>query len=237
MSLPGVEIKYVKRRLSRRDLLMMTAGALAILLIWGLSIVIKHSALPLKPEADHITSPWVPDSVKHWESTIDEMAKKYDVDPNYIAIIMTLESGGDAKAGSEADAHGLMQITPVTGKDIATKYLKKPVSKYDLWDPRTNIEFGTAYLAELRKEWGSWDQGPSWNTTAELVAAGYNGGPLASAHLQQGKGLHDVQTIVYSRDAFNMWRERHASSSPTFDRWKERGGQRLIDDAHKSQSQ
>jgi hypothetical protein len=28
-----------------------------------------------------------------------------------------------------------------------------------------------------------------------------------------------------------MWRERHAKSSPTFDRWKERGGQRLIDKA------
>jgi hypothetical protein len=41
--------------------------------------------------------------------------------------------------------------------------------------------------------------------------------------------------VIYSRDAFNMWRERHAGNSPTFDRWKERGGQRLIDAAKKNQ--
>ena len=126
-----------------------------------------------------------------------------------------------------------MQLTPPTAKDVAAKYLKKPVTKYNLQDPRTNIEFGTAYLALLRDEFGEVNQGPSWDKTVELVAAGYNGGPLASNHLDRGLGLHDAQTVVYSRDAFNMWRERHAKSSPTFDRWKERGGQRLIDDAKK----
>jgi hypothetical protein len=66
------------------------------------------------------------------------------------------------------------------------------------------------------------------------VAASYNGGPLAGLHLEEGKGLQDPQTVVYSRDAFNMWRERHNGSSPTFDRWKERGGSELIDKAKKA---
>ncbi len=161
------------------------------------------------------------------------MAKKYNIDPDFIAIIMTMESGGYAKAKSDAGAEGLMQITPATGKDIAGKYLKKPMKSYNLFDPRTNIEFGAAYLALLRDQFGAPDQGPTWDATAEVVAAGYNGGFLAANDLQEGKGLQDAQTVVYSRDAFNMWRERKAKDSPTFDRWKERGGSTLLDAANR----
>ena len=99
----------------------------------------------------------------------------------------------------------------------------------------TNIEFGASYLAYLRDQFASYKQGPDWNASVELVAAGYNGGPLASAHLMEGKGLHDPQTVIYSRDAFNMWRERNSSDSPTFDRWKERGGIDLLNAAKADQ--
>jgi soluble lytic murein transglycosylase-like protein len=158
------------------------------------------------------------------------MAKRYQVDPNLIAIIMTMESGGFVKADS-GQAQGLMQITPITAKDIAAHDLKQSVSKYNIWDPTTNIEFGTAYLAKLRSVYGSPDQGPSWNSTVELVAAAYNGGYTAANSLYKGEGLTGTQTVVYSRDAFNMWRERQAADSPTFDRWKERGGSDLINKA------
>jgi soluble lytic murein transglycosylase len=159
------------------------------------------------------------------------MAKKYKVDPNFIAIIMTMESGGDPQASSAAGAKGLMQITDLTGKDIAAKFLKRPTANFNLNDPATNIEFGTAYLAHLRDTFGEWRQGPSWDSTAELVAAGYNGGPGAANRIYKGEGLTDTQTVVYSRDAFNMWRERFQKDSPTYDRWLERGGQALIDAA------
>lgn len=212
---------------------MLLAGAVIVLVVAGIVTWVHRSVTPLAPQADSITSPWIPSTVKHWQTPIDQNAKKYDIDSNFLAIIMTVESGGYAKANS-GQARGLMQITPVTAKDIASKYLKKPVKKYDLWDPATNIEFGAAYLAYLRDTFGSYKQGPSWNTTAELVSASYNGGQLAGTHLEEGKGLHDVQALVYSRDVFNMWRERHASSSPTYDRWYDRGGSTLIDAAKKA---
>lgn len=219
------------RRLSRRDLVMIIVGLLiALIAVGGAKLIKDHkSALPYQSKG--IDSPWMPSTVKYWQSPINEMAKKYDLDPNYIAIIMTMESGGYAKAKSPDNAQGLMQVTPGTAKDIASKYLKKPMKSYNLMDPNTNIEFGTAYLAHLRKTFESPDQGPSWAITAEEVAASYNAGPIGGLHLQEGKGLHDEQALVYSRDAFNMWRERHASDSPTFDRWKERGGSILIDKA------
>lgn len=214
-----------------RDWLFVLAGALAVLIIWGISALVTHSRLPLKPQADSITSPWIPPTIKRWQAPIDQMAKKYGIDPNLIAIVMTMESGGDPKASSSAGAHGLMQITDLTAKDIASKYLKQPTDKYDLGKPAVNIEFGAAYLAKLRDVFGEWRQGPSWDSTVEMVAAGYNGGPGAANRVYKGEGLTDTQTVVYSRDVFNMWRERFQKDSPTYDRWLERGGQALIDAA------
>lgn len=223
-------------KLSRRDWLLLAIGAaVASSALAGVTIIKRAQEVPLKPESATLTAAWLPKTVKHWEVPIDEMAKKYKIDPNLIAIVMTMESGGDSKAESEAGAKGLMQITGPTAEDIAKKFLKTPVTSYNLSDPRTNIEFGAAYLAHLRDVFGEHNQAPSWNATVELVAAGYNGGPGAAGHLYRGEGLTDTQTVVYSRDAFNMWRERHAKSSPTFDRWVERGGSNLLTKAETEQ--
>lgn len=213
-----------------RDGLMMGLGIILTLAVLGAIQLTHHLQTPLAPEANSITAPWIPDTVRRWQQPITTMAKRYNIDPNLIAIIMTMESGGYSKADS-GQAQGLMQITPITAKDIAAHDVKQVKRSYDIWDPNTNIEFGTAYLAHLRDVYGSPDQGPSWASTVELVAAAYNGGYAAANSLYKGQGLTDTQTVVYSRDAFNMWRERHATDSPTFDRWQERGGSDLINKA------
>lgn len=214
----------------QRDFGMLVLGAIVALGIVAIIQLVERLQTPLAPQSPHITASWIPQTVKRWEQPIDANAKKYDIDPNLIAILMTMESGGYSKASS-GEATGLMQITPLTAQDIARKYLKQPTKTYDLTDPNTSIEFGTAYLAYLRDTFGNYTQRPSWNSTVELIAAGYNGGPGAAYNLEHGKGLTDTQTVVYSRDAFNMWRERFSGDSPTFDRWKERGGTTLLVDA------
>lgn len=213
---------------------LIVIGTIMILVVLAIVYSSEKTDKPLGQKSNAITIPWIPGTVKRWEKPIVDMSKRYDVDPNFIAIIMTIESGGNPKAKSEADALGLMQITPPTAQDISQKFLKKRVKKYKLEDPFTNIEFGAAYLAYLRDEFGTKDQGPNWDYTAEVVAAGYNGGPGAANKLEQGKGLTDTQTVVYSRDVLNMWRERKADTSPTFDRWKERGGNDLLEQAKTS---
>lgn len=213
------------------DFGMVAAGALAVLAIVGVVNWRYNTQVPLPYQDAGITAKWVPPTVTHWRTLIDQMAQKYNIDANVVAIAMIMESGGDPQALSEDGARGLMQITPLTAGDIAKKFLKQPRDKYELSDPATNIEFGTAYLAYLRDTFGEPQQSPSWTYTVELVAAGYNGGPGAANSLYKGNGLTDTQTVVYSRDAFNMWRERRALDSPTFDRWKERGGQTLLDNA------
>jgi soluble lytic murein transglycosylase-like protein len=213
----------------------MLAGALLALGSLQVYIRMTNHAKPLQPQSSSITIPWLPVTVQRWKVPIQEMARKYNIDPDLLAIIMIMESGGYAEARSEANAQGLMQVTPPTARDIAAKFLKQPGAAYDLYDPRTNIEFGAAYLSHLRDTFGATDHGPSWNTTVELVAAGYNGGPGAAGSLEKGQGLRGMQTLAYSRDVCNMWRERHADVSPTFERWAERGGSTLINKAETEQ--
>lgn len=222
-------------RLTTRDTVMVLVGAIVAVVLGGLFMVAQSKQTVIPYSDAGITAKWIPPTVRHWDKTINEMSKRYDIDADLIAIIMTMESGGNPKAKSEAGAIGLMQVMPSTAKDIATRYLKTPVDKYDLYDPRTNIEFGTAYLALFRDEFGSTQHAPDYTRTIELVAAGYNGGGTASNAIEQGEGLENTETVIYSRDAFNMYRERVSDKSWTFERWKERGGTRLLDEAAKNQ--
>ena len=224
---------------ARRDWVMTAIGALVTLAAVGVVMLAGKEPEPAPlaaAEQPAIDIPWLPDTVRRWEGIINEMAAKYNIDPEAAAIIMTLESGGYSKARSEADALGLMQVTPPTAQDISRRYLKEPRAEYDLLDPRTNIEFGMAYLAHLRDEFGEPLHGPSWDYTVELIAAGYNAGPGNAGRLYRGEGLPSQESVSYSRDALGMWRERKAEESSTFNRWLERGGFRLVDRAKAEQN-
>ena len=229
--------KRLKRlALRRRDVFVLVVGI--ALALGGVKLVSFFYSLqtPVPYQSAGITATWIPPTVKHWSSAIVSTAKQYNLDPNLVAIIMTMESGGNPTAVSYDGAVGLLQVTPPTAQDIAAHYLKKPVTRYDLYNPTTNIEFGVAYLAHLRSLFGAANQGPDWDSTVELIAAGYNGGPGAAENLAEGNGLDDIQTASYASDVSNMWRERHASDSPTFDRWSERGGNTLVASAQAEQN-
>lgn len=166
------------------------------------------NTVPLSGKDTKVTISWLPAEVKQWEKPIVDSARRYNLDANFIAIIIMIESGGRPQAVSPVGAQGLMQVMPGTADEIARKYLKKPVQTYDLRDPATNIEFGTAYLAYLRDTFGAASQGPSWDVTAKVVSAGYNGGPGAAQRLVHGQGLEYQETILYSQKAVQLWQSR-----------------------------
>lgn len=210
------------------------AGAFVVALVWVGSVMLAHAATPLPYRAGATVPNWIPGTVRHWDTLVDQTAKNYNIDANLLRIIMTLESGGYEKADS-GQAQGLMQVTPTTGDEIAKKHLKAARDSYDLFDPATSIEFGAAYLVHLRNVFCDAADDPTGAMCVELMAAGYNGGPGAANKLFKGEGLTDIQTLSYSRDAFNMWRERGSATSPTYERWLARGGQDLIDKAARQQ--
>lgn len=93
----------------------------------------------------------IPADVRRWAFLIVPAAHRYGLDPNLVAAVMTMESGGDPLALSPADARGLMQI------------LHGP------WDPQTNVDEGAHMLSDLYAQFGDW----------RLALAAYNAGPAA----------------------------------------------------------
>lgn len=214
----------------RKQLVGFVAGVVVTAAAIGGWSMLKRQEVALPYTSDAAAVRWLPPTVTHFRSQVQRQAKRYNINPTLVAIIMTLESGGFTKADS-GQATGLMQLTPYTAADIAKKYLRHPAANYDLKNSSTNIEFGVAYLAYLRDTFCDYKDEPNWNDCVELIAAGYNGGPGAANQLFLGHGLEQVETASYSRNALNMWREQGAKTSPTYDRWLDAGGQSLVDKA------
>lgn len=197
-------------KLSQRDTVMLLVGGVLALLVFHSIDTLRSAMTPLGARTNAITMSHLPAEVKQWEKPLIEMSNKYNIDANFAAIIMTIESRGDPDVVSEVGALGLMQVMPYTAEDIATKHLIQPTQGYDLKDPHTNIEFGVAYLAHLRDQFGSPYQGSHWNETVKLVAAGYNGGPGVAMQLQEGRQLEYRETIDYVEKAMTLWEQRGA---------------------------
>ena len=91
----------------------------------------------------------VPARIRKYEELIQRYARQYNVDPNFVAAVITTESGGDPDAVSPKNAIGLMQV------------LDGP------FDPEENIARGTETLARWLKYFRQTD----------LALAAYNAGP------------------------------------------------------------
>jgi soluble lytic murein transglycosylase-like protein len=91
----------------------------------------------------------VPARIRKFEATIQQAAREYDVDPNFVAAVIMTESSGDPDAVSPKNAIGLMQV------------LDGPR------DPEQNIAEGTRTLARWLTYFGQVD----------LALAAYNAGP------------------------------------------------------------
>lgn len=102
---------------------------------------------------------------RDYSEYVSEYASVYGV-PEYIvyAVIRT-ESGFVSNAQSQAGAIGLMQITPDTF-DWLSMLMKRQNDSGMLYDPRTNIEYGTYFLSYLYMRYNRWD----------TVFAAYNAG-------------------------------------------------------------
>ncbi len=88
------------------------------------------------------------------------------VDPELIYAVMLKESTFDPSVTSNADAIGLMQLLPQTGKAVG-KSFGLSVTRHTLFDPRANILLGTRLLKQLLARYSG--QMP-------LAVAAYNAG-------------------------------------------------------------
>ncbi len=96
------------------------------------------------------------------------MSKRFSVAPEWVWAIMRTESVYKPDVISPVGARGLMQLMPLTARNLFRIAGEASPEDLDLLVPETNIRLGTQYLARL---------GQKFNGLLPLVAAAYNAGP------------------------------------------------------------
>jgi soluble lytic murein transglycosylase len=89
----------------------------------------------------------------YWDA-IKKNAAIYQLDPYIVAALIAQESTFDPNARSVANAWGLMQILPSTGRRLATALGIRRFTTSMLTNGETNIRLGTLYFKGLVQQFG-----------------------------------------------------------------------------------
>lgn len=100
-----------------------------------------------------------------YAETVTKYSEEYDVPESVIYAVIKVESNFVPDAVSPRGAVGLMQITPDTFDWLCSKTGEEANASF-LYDPDTNIRYGTYFLSLLHNEYKAWD----------TVYAAYNAG-------------------------------------------------------------
>jgi soluble lytic murein transglycosylase len=89
----------------------------------------------------------------YWNS-IRKHSIARELDPYLVAALIAQESTFDPRARSSANAWGLMQIVPSTGRRLARALKIRRFSTATLTEPDTNIRMGTLHFSQLVRQYG-----------------------------------------------------------------------------------
>ena len=95
---------------------------------------------------------------ERFEPLVQEHAARHSLRPDLVRAVIQVESGFNPRATSPKGAMGLMQLMPVTARELGVR---------DAYDPADNIRGGTAYLRQLLDR---------YDGNEELALAAYNAG-------------------------------------------------------------
>jgi soluble lytic murein transglycosylase len=104
---------------------------------------------------------------KTWWETIKTESAKNNLDPYFVASLIRQESEFNPSVVSYANAWGLMQLLPSTGKQMAREEGISHFQTFQLLDPEMNIRLGTRYLRQMLDKVGG---------VPEYAMAAYNAG-------------------------------------------------------------
>ena len=124
----------------------------------------------------------------YWDA-LRTYSEENGLDPYLVASLIRQESEFNPSAISRANAYGLMQLLPRTGKGEAKKTGLSHYSTDSLLDPTTNIELGTHYFRQMVDEFGG---------QVEYALAAYNAGAERVADWRASGSYRDVEEFVES---------------------------------------
>ncbi|MBR5225148.1 MAG: lytic transglycosylase domain-containing protein [Clostridia bacterium] len=173
--LPGEKKRKRKRRSSSviripRAVQIAIAFVLAAVLLTA-SVAITQNYLEAQEERRRLEAE-AAERAQHplyFEDWIRQYADTQSIDPALIASIILCESSYDPQAVSRLGARGLMQLMEDTAQWVAHKLDEDDASySFDrLFDPETNIRFGSWYLGYLSRR---------FNGDAKKIVCAYHAG-------------------------------------------------------------
>ena len=103
---------------------------------------------------------------KAYWGDLKRFSSENELDPYLVASLIRQESEFNPNAISRANAVGLMQLLPVTGKKVAKEVKMHHFSPSQLYTPTVNLQLGTRYFKSMVDKFGSF----------EYALAAYNAG-------------------------------------------------------------
>jgi soluble lytic murein transglycosylase-like protein len=114
-----------------------------------------------------------------FDALIEKYAQLHGVEAGVVRAIMATESAFDAAAISSAGAVGLMQLMPMTARELGV----------NPFVPEQNVEGGVRYFAQLLKRFGG----------LEMALVAYNAGPGYAVRFARGQAALYGETRDYVR--------------------------------------
>jgi soluble lytic murein transglycosylase len=115
-------------------------------------------------------------------------AQERNVDPFLMAGLIRQESAFWAKARSRADARGLMQVLPTTGRELARGAgLVGFSADNHLYEAQINIHLGMAFFVDMRRRFGE---------DLPIILSAYNAGPSRARRWRQYPEARDMPRFV-----------------------------------------
>jgi len=152
----------------------------SIVVIFFVFVVILYKLFPLQ-----------------YTKEISTVAHEYDVDPKLIAAVVRVESSFRVEAHSSRNAIGLMQITPDTGRWIASK-MKVDFREADLLDPLTNLRFGTWFLRYLMDRFNKMDDAlKAYNAGIYAITSNRTLSAETVKYVHKVKEVYIIYKILY----------------------------------------
>jgi soluble lytic murein transglycosylase len=153
--------------------------------------IMKHSA----PNYFAVDIPNLPRS--YWEALfpraywldLRKFSELNGLDPFLVASLIRQESEFNALALSHANAVGLMQLLPKTGKIVAKQVKLKGYSAPQLYTPAVNLQLGTRFFKEMVDK---------YNGQYEYALAAYNAGDYRVEDWLGEGHYRDAQEFVES---------------------------------------
>ena len=93
---------------------------------------------------------------REYDGIVSGWCAQYGVPEHIVYAMIKTESNFDSTKQGDGGKIGLMQLTPALYVKLANTEHDSEINAAALYDPNTNVHYGTVYLAYLYQKYGMW---------------------------------------------------------------------------------